>query len=483
MDGLSPVIPISKRLVPTDITTKYRTYVEAILERLAFLLRTLYNTTPERVFNIGYTRRIDGRNAEFSVVFNDVNGQEKIFSKASNNWQDILSPEEKELIVLYNKLSVIESEDWVRTIGRLSIDSVNQENQTFETSIKEVNMQDVLFLQYGYNLAIGNSTSFLPWRIVRQNFRIRPLSNTEAFIVPNTEGLSVNWIVDTMEVEYGAYRNMGMPFNGSNVVVYGSEIIRSSDPQFNEFANLLQRASNVFNQDTRSSIEQYQYKLGLQYDYLNSPDRTLETQLGDAAVNPDLVVVWIDSTQAQLALEEMEQSRREEMVIDLETKPVELLRRELVETIRRNTLILENDTAVLEDDLVELAELEQQSEDQWEPEQQNRAILLKREIQRLRSSVEETNRLIGEKQETLARLDSVGAFVQQEIEERELARRTLNNAVDSVRNTTIAVDNVPVYHDPGLGLILNGTNNMNMNQGQVVPVLVQSTNNNNMSEF
>lgn len=469
VDGIVPIIPISKRLVPTDVTTSFRTYMAAILERLAVLLRRLYNTTPDRVQSISYQRKIDGRNAVYRIVFTDVNDQSQVITRNTATWNTILNSGEQELFLLYNKLLVIENESWVRTVGRLSVESVNQQDDTFETSIKEVNLQDILFLQYGYNLAVGNTSTFLPWRIVRQTIRFRNLSNGPAFIIPNTQGLTVNWLVDTLEIEYGAYQNMALTFSGSNVAVYSSEIIRPNNPQQNEFVNLLTIAVNAWNGDTRTSIEAYQYKLGLQYDYLANPDQVLENQLRAEAVNPQLTVTAVDARQAREITIQAEEARRQQIAMDLEFNPEELLRRELTDTIRRTTVILENDSELLREEEQELQSLlRSNDEGNWEPEEENRAIQLRRDITRLRSNIQEALSLINQKEGDLTRLESVSGFVQMDIEEREAARRLVVSTANQNRNSTINVDNRPVYVDEGLGTVLQGASSLNLNQSQVL---------------
>lgn len=471
VEGIVPVIPISKRLVPTDLNTSFRAYVKAVLERLTTLLSELYDTTPDRVQSISYQQKIDGRNARYQIVYRTVGNEPRVLTKTQPYFSTVLTVQELELILLYNKLLVIENESWVRTIGRLSIESVNTNTGTFETSIKQVNLQDILFLQYGYNLAIGNMSTFLPWRIVRQSIKFRSLVNNP-LIVPNTQGLTVNWVADTLEVEYGAYQNMALPFSGDNVIVHSSEIIRPNNPQNNQFLQLLSRATNAFDGDTRTSIETFQYKLGLIYDYLANPDQVLESQLRAWAVNPTLRTVPIDATQARIMLSESQRLRAEELAMDLEFNPEQLLQRELEQTIQRATLIKESDEAILEEDLEELQSLGR--EEDWEPEQQNRAILLRRDIQRLRQSITESQTLIDEKYQTLSNLESVSGFVQSSIRQREEARRIVVSATNRAANSTVNVDNNAVYVDEGFGTVLQGANSLNLNANQVVPILVQS---------
>jgi hypothetical protein len=469
LDGIVPIIPISKRLVPTDVTTPFRAYMTAVLDRLAVLLRTLYNTTPDRVRSISYQRKIDGRDAVYRLLGRDVNNNPLDLVRRANSWNTILNSGEQELFLLYNKLLVIENEDWVRTIGRLSVESVNRQTDTFETSIKEVNLQDILFLQYGYDLAVGSTSTFLPWRIVSQTIRFRSLATSPAFVIPNTQGLTVNWLVDTLEIQYGAYQNMALSFAGSNVVVYRSEIIRQTKVLRNEFVNLLTRAVNAWNGDTRTSIEAYQYKLGLQYDYLANPDQVLENQLRTKAVNPQLRVVAVDARQTRLvALQAEEDLRRQQIAMDLEFNPEQLLYRELTETIRRTTVILENDSELLREEELELQSLLQEDESNWEPEEQNRAIQLRRDIARLRSNIQEALSLISQKEGDLSRLESVSAFVQSNIQERVADRRLVTTTIDRNRNSTINVDNTPIYIDEGLGTVLQGASSLNLNQPQVL---------------
>lgn len=469
VDGIVPIIPISKRLVPTDVTTPFRAYMTAVLERLAVLLRGLYNTTPDRVQSISYQRKIDGRDAIYRLNGTDVSGKPLTVVRTARTWNTILNSGEQELFLLYNKLLVIENESWVRTIGRLSIESVDQQNNTFETSIKEVNLQDILFLQYGYNLAVGNTSTFMPWRIIRQTIRFRNLSNRPAFIIPNTQGLTVNWLVDSLEVQYGAYQNMALPFSGDNVLIYFSEIIRQSNEQRNEFVNLLNRAVNAWNGDTRTSIETYQYKLGLQYDYLTNPDQVLESQLRAEAVKPQLRVTAVDARQSRMVAIQAEEARRQEIAMDLEFNPEDLLRRELTDTIRRTTVILENDSELLREEEEELQSLLQSNDEgNWEPEEQNRAIQLRRDITRLKSNIQEALSLINQKEGDLSRLESVSGFVQSNIEEREAARRLVVSTVNQNRNSTINVDNRPIYIDDGLGTVLQGASSLNLNQPQVL---------------
>lgn len=472
LEGIVPVIPISKRLVPTDLNTSFRAYMKAALDRLATLLRSLYNTTPQRVQSIFYQQKIDGRNAVYRIAFRPVDGQSRVVTRSVPFFSNAMTVEEQELILLYNKLLVIENESWVRTVGRLSVNTIENNTQQLMTSIKPVNLQDILFLQYGYDLAIGNLSTFLPWRIVRQSIRFRSLNTP--LIIPGTQGLTVNWVADTLEIEYGAYQNMGLPFAGDNVIVYSSQIIRPNNPRNNEFLQLLERATNAWDGDARTSIEEFQYKLGLQYDYLEKPDRLLESQLRAAAVNPNLRVTVINASQARRTILESQRNRAQQLAMELEFNPEQLLQRELQQTIQRANIIKDNDEAVLEQDLEELESLGR--EEDWEPEQLNRAILLRRDIQRLRDSIAQSQQLINEKNATLSNLESVSGFVESAINERENARRIVTGAINQNRNTTVNVDNNANYVDEGFGTILSGSSSLNINASQVLPVLVQSNN-------
>jgi hypothetical protein len=476
LEGITPVIPISQRLAATDVTTPFSAYVTLILDRITTLLKALYNTTPDRVRSIRYTRKIDGRDFRYSIVFIDVTGQSQNVVKVA------MLPEEKELFLLYNKMLVPESEEWVRTIGRLSVVSINRQNGVVETSLEEVNLQDILYLQFGYELAVGNLSTFLPWRVVRETIRFRP--TVTPFVIPGTGGISVNWVVSGLDVEYGAYQNMALPFSGSNVIVFSSEIIRPNNPSNNQFLRLLDTANSAFSSTTRPAIESFQYNLGLQYDNLAQPDSFLESQLLAAAVDPTLRTTRINAQQSRVAISNRRFALEQQALLasQLEFNPKDLLESELEDTLRRTSLLLENDTVILQEDLEELEQLQLEGEGNWEPEQQNRAIQLRRDIARLQSSIAIAQDTIREKNEILARLDSVEMVVDDAIQERETARRILSASVNIRRNKTLDVDNNPDHIDIGLGEVLQGASGMNVNgTGQEQAVLVVGQN--IMSEF
>jgi hypothetical protein len=198
---------------------------------------------------------------------------------------------------------------------------------------------------------------------------------------------------------------------------------------------------------------------------LLNPDQVLEGQLIAAAVNPTLRVIPINARQASNMLAESERLRQESTNIsmELETNPVDLLRRELEDTIRRTTLTLENEQQLLEEAQAELDGLNNQGgPEQWEPEQQNRAIRLRGDIRLLTNSIQVGQVLIDEKNQLISQIRSVSASVLDNIRSREQARQVVDKVVERNQNSTVNVDRRPIYIDEGFGEVLQGANALNI---------------------